>query len=215
MHSDLSLTAWKPWHECLAAFRYLSCLDSPGDFAHWRIYWAGALTLLQTTRDVLDRVDRKKSGLHSKAIHDFLRYIPLNKDMNTIYWKFVCMERNNLVHEFSLQAQETSVTSRPFLTDTNLTYQELVQKYGERKIIIWGEDGEDGLRLIEVALQWWERHLRVLEHALRIADENPFSSGWRHREELLGHSLKYIPLFNYDWEQGSIAPPSLPSVDWD
>jgi len=209
-HSGLSLHAWKPWQERLGAFRFLACLDSPGDFAHWRIYWAGALTLLATTRDVLERVDRKKSHKHAKIIHDFIKHIATKKDLNSIYWNFVCNERNNLVHEFALGAQEERVTSRPFLVDTELSFGDLVKKYGERKVIIWGEDGEDGLRLLEVALQWWERNLRIIEQAVRNADIAPYSSGSQHREKLLGESLDHISFFDYDWEIGSVTPPKLP-----
>lgn len=209
-HFDLSLHAWKPWQECLAAFRFLACLDSPGDFAHWRIYWAGALTLLATTRDVLERVDRKTSKVHSKIISDFIKHIATTRELNTIYWNFICNERNNLVHEFAVGAQEERVTSRPFLVDIDLSFDDLVKKYGERKVIVWGEDGEDGLHLLETALQWWERNLRIIEQAIRVADTAPFSSGYQRRTKLMDESLSYIPFFNYDWETGSVSPPHLP-----
>jgi hypothetical protein len=106
--------------------------------------------------------------------------------------------------------QELQVTTRPFLVDTELSYAQLVEKYGERKVIVWGPDGEDGLRLLEIALQWWEQHLRVIEQAIRDKDESPFSAGYSHRHQLLEKTFAYIPHFNYDWEQGSITPPELP-----
>jgi hypothetical protein len=149
----------------LSAFKYLSCLESPGDFQNWRIYWAGTLTLLKTIRDVLDRVDRKQSTSHSKAIHDFLKEIATKKRLHPIYWDFICDERDNLVHEFALSAKEYPVT-RSTMSDRGLTYQQLVSKYGERKMIVWGEEAEDGLRLLETALNWWEMNLRTIEQAI-------------------------------------------------
>lgn len=177
---------------------------------HWRIYWAGTLTLLKTIRDVLDRVDRHESSAHSRVIHDFLKYLALKKHLHPIYWEFVCKERDNLVHEFSLSAQEAPVTTRPFLVDSEMSYAELAEKYGERKIIIWGDDGEDGLRLLELALKWWEEHLRIIEQATRDHDKHPFSSDYRHRHALLEKTFAYINRFDYDWERGLITPPPLP-----
>jgi hypothetical protein len=75
MDKNNELHAWQPWTECLSAFKYLSCLESPGEFQNWRIYWVGTLTLLKTIRDVLERVDRTQSQSHHKAIHDFLKEI--------------------------------------------------------------------------------------------------------------------------------------------
>src|SRR6185436_12683711 len=109
MKDEEELHAWKPWMECLAAFKHLSCLNSPGDFRHWRIYWVGTLTLLKTIRDVLDRSDQKQSKIHSKAIHDFLKEIATKREFHSIYWDFICDERDNLVHEFSLSAKEYPV----------------------------------------------------------------------------------------------------------
>jgi hypothetical protein len=52
------------------------------------------------------------------------------------------------------------------MSDRGLTYQQLVSKYGERKMIVWGEEAEDGLRLLETALNWWEMNLRAIEQAI-------------------------------------------------
>jgi hypothetical protein len=162
MEKTIELHAWRPWHECLSAFKYLSCLESPGEFQYWRIYWAGTITLLKTTRDVLDRVDRKSSKSHSKIIHDFLKDIASKKKLHPIYWDFICDERDNLVHEFSMSAKECPVTNYT-MADRDKTYQQLVAKYGERKMIVWGDDAEDGLQRLETALNWWEMHLRTIE----------------------------------------------------
>ncbi len=205
MDKNEYLRAWQPWTECLSAFKYLSCLESPGEFQNWRIYWVGTLTLLKTIRDVLERVDKNQSKSHSKAIHDFLKEIATKKKLHPIYWDFICDERDNLVHEFSLSAKEHPVTSYTML-DRGLTYQQLVSKYGERKMIIWGEEGEDGLRLLEIALNWWEMHLRTVEQAVREKEPLPFSSGMKRREDLIEASFKYRGHFDYSWERGSITP---------
>jgi hypothetical protein len=79
-------------------------------------------------------------------------------------------------------------------------------KYGERKMIIWGKDGEDGLRLLEIALSWWEMHLRTIEQAIRETEPFPFSSGSKRREDLIEASFSYRSHFDYSWERGSITP---------
>lgn len=199
------LHAWKPWIESLSAFKYLACLESPGDFKHWRIYWAGVLTLLVTVRDVLDRTDRRKSDLHSQIIHDFLKQLATRKEHHPLYWKFVRSERNSLVHEFSLSAKEHRVTSYTAM-DRGLSYEQLVQKYGERKMLTWGDEDEDGLRLLELALNWWELNLRIIEQAVRDNENCPFSSRENRRNDLINASFKHRGHFDYSWERGSIDP---------
>jgi hypothetical protein len=202
------LRAWAPWLECLEAFRYLSSLQSPAGFQHWRIYWVGSLTLLKTVRDVLEKVDRKRSKHHAKAIHDFVKDLVANQKNYPIYWNFVCHERNNAVHEFDLAAVSCPVTSYTMM-DRGLSYQELVKKYGERKMITWGADGEDGLRLFEIALGWWEINLRIIEQAAREGESLPFSSGYRRRDDLANASFKHRRHFDYSWERGAAEPPRL------
>ncbi len=205
MNGQSELHAWKPWIECLAAFKHLACLESPGDFRHWRIYWVGSLTLLKTIRDVLDRSDRKQSKHHSRTIHDFLKEINSKKKSYPIYWDFICDERDNLVHEFSLSAKEYPVTNYTMM-DRGLSYQELVAKYGERKMIVWGDEGEDGLRLLEIALNWWEMKLRAIEQAIREKESYPFSSGAKRLDELVNASFEHRGHYDYNWERGSVAP---------
>ena len=205
---DGELHAWGPWLECLEAFRYLSSLQSPAGFQHWRIYWVGSLTLLKTVRDVLEQVDRKRSKHHAKAIHDFVKDLVTNRKNYPIYWDFVCHERDNVVHEFELAAASYPVTNYTMM-DRGLSYQELVKKYGERKMITWGDDGEDGLRLFGIALEWWEINLRVIEQAVRERESLPFSSGYGRRDDLANASFKYRGHFDYSWERGAAEPPRL------
>jgi hypothetical protein len=205
---EYALHAWAPWLECLKAYRYLASLESPGAHEHWRIYWAGTLTLLKTVRDTLERVDRKQSKHHATAIHDFLKDLATNKANYPIYWDFICHERDNLVHEFELAAIECPVTNYT-MADRELSYQDLVKKYGERKIITWGEEGEDGLRLLGIALEWWEINLRIIEQAVREKEHFPFSSGYQRRGKLANASFKYREHFDHSWEQGSAEPPRI------
>jgi hypothetical protein len=161
--------------------------------------------LLKTIRDVLDRVDRKRSRLHSKIVHDFTKEITSKRELHTIYWSFICDERDNLVHEFSSSAKDHPVTAYTTM-DRGLTYKQLAAKYGERKMIVWGKEEEDGLRLFEIALNWWEMHLRTIEQSVREKEPHPFSAGMKRRDDLIEASFRTRGHFDYSWERGSIEP---------
>jgi hypothetical protein len=95
------------------------------------------------------------------------------------------------------------------MMDRDLTYDQLVEKYGERKMLTWGHDGEDALRLLELAIEWWELNLRVIEQAVREQEPNPFSQGYRRRHDLANASFQFRKSFNYDWSRGSAQPGRL------
>ena len=156
------------------------------------IFSIGILTL-RSVRDVLDRGDRRQSQLHDAVISDFDRHITDNRKLHPIYWEFICNERNNIVHEFSFEAKAYPVTRRPFLVDTTLTYDKLVAKYGEYRVIIWGDELEDGLRLADIGLTWWDTNLRIIEQAIRVGEKQPFSEQSRLRHELEEARYTYRP----------------------
>jgi hypothetical protein len=189
-NNDTPLHAWSVWHECQSAHSYLCSLGSPGEHTHWRIYWIACLSLLKTIRYVLQSVDQKKSSWHSRVVDDFLKEIGKNKKHHPIYWKFVCNERDNLIHEFSTEVRPYPVTTSGY-ADRGLSYDQLVAKYGEHKIIVWGDEAEDGLELVEKALDWWEMNLRVIEQAIREHERFPFSTNYKRWHELVESSFKY------------------------
>jgi len=104
-----------------------------------------------------------------------------------------------------MSAREFPVTNYT-MADADKTYQQLAAKYGERKMIAWGDDAEDGLRLLETALNWWEMHLRTIEQAIREDELLPFTSSRTRRENLIEKSFKYRSHFDYSWERGSVEP---------
>lgn len=183
---DFELLAWKPWIDAVDAYQFLSRMNSPGDHQHWRLYWIAGIAMLRAVGHVLDKVDSKHSDLSKRIISDWWA---ANKLKNpAIFFEFIEDERNSILKVYKFGAVAYPVTSST-ISDRGLSYSELVEKYGERKIIVWGDEQRDGIELTGYALRWWEDELRVIEQAIIEGIERPFKQGNRILDELVSRSL--------------------------
>ena len=132
--------------------------------------------------------DKKHSEAHRYSIDDFHLFLRHRRNENTIYWEFLKDERNKVHHEFSSSEFETCYTHRGY-TDRGLSYERLCTKHGEYISVDWQEDGQCGFNFLRVALEWWEVNLRVMEQAIKVGEQKPFSRDYQTFRRLLGESL--------------------------
>jgi hypothetical protein len=183
---DFELLAWKPWVDAVDAYRFLSRMNSPGDHQHWRFYWIAGIAMLRAVGHVLDKVDSNHSDLSKRIISDWWASNKLRRP--TIFFEFIEDERNNILKVYKFGAVAYPVTSST-MSDRGLSYAELVRKYGERKIIVWGDERRDGIELMGYALRWWEEELRTIEQSIIERIEQPFKQGRTILDELIARSL--------------------------
>jgi hypothetical protein len=187
-----TLKAWEVWREAVNAYKKLDAEESPGALPDWRLYWISAVVLLRTTGHVLDKVDATKSPILQSIISDFWRQLKASKE--PIFWEFIDAERNNIVKTFTSGTKPARGTLSSW-GDRHLTYEQRVAKHGEWVAIDWND--EDGLRLIAIALQWWEDKLRLIEQATVDQVAAPFSMRLGERNDLLHKSYNELaPIFD-------------------
>lgn len=148
----------------------LGSSTSPGDIQDWDIYWTAGITSLRGIGHTLHHVDRKKSVLNASIIDDFWK----NSKFKTfpIFTEFMEKERNLVLKE-----AESKVRIREITTHIkNKTFEECAAIHGIEKELFM-EDGEDALRLYQIALSDWHEHLCIIEQAIKVGVAKPYSSG--------------------------------------
>jgi len=148
--------------------------------------------MLRTIGQVLDKSDRHLSGLHDTIITDHWQSSDFKKSL--IFREFIDAERNSLLKLF-----DSKVVIKPYTTSKlfgpRLSYAELVKQNGEFQELTWEPEGDDALRLYEIALVSWHEELCIIEQAIREKCTIPFSSPSRLRNSLLDRSdfIETIP----------------------
>ena len=186
----MSLLAWRPWKDALDACNLLSSFDSPGEQKNWRLYWLAGVASLRAIGHVMDKVDSKKSLDHKNVIAAWWLGVKKNKPL--VFSEFIEPERNNILKLYEFGAEPSPVTSYT-MNDRGLSYAELVKKYGERHILIWGPDGENGIEVMARAVVWWDEELRVIEEAILEKLDCDSIQNLGTRDKLLDRSLRKRP----------------------
>jgi len=143
---------------------------------------------------VLGKVDAEASTVSKEICDKWWTYTKQNAD--PIFFEFIEAERNNVLKVFELGAKEHRHT-RWGWQDSGATYEELVRKYGEYKMLTWGEDERDASELLRFALEWWELELRTIEQAIIEGDVDIFQKSSTQRHNMLERSLSNRPMERY------------------
>lgn len=141
--------------------------------------------MLRAIGHVLENVDSQLSVLHREIIAD--NYKNSSFFNSNIYIEFIKAGRDKWLKELASETYLWKHT-RSFFFE-RLTYEEAIEKYGEYVGINWGqEEGEDAIRLFEIAMiDWWEE-LCIIEQAIIEKISNPCSQGMKFRDALLSRS---------------------------
>jgi hypothetical protein len=160
LNGDAFLRSWLAWKDALDAYNFLASLDSPGAHVHWRIFWIAAVSALRATGHVLKSVDQPRMGRKAPIVdiwRDAAKHEP-------IFSEFIEQERNNVLKRYQFGTTPSKVTSYT-MDDRGKSYKELVAKYGERTILVWGGDIEDSIEMLARSIIWWDIELRIVEQA--------------------------------------------------
>lgn len=140
----------------------------------WRSHWVALVVLLRTVGHVLKKVDARSDPVLGKIVEDHWQYINARKEIHPLFWKFIEEERNNILKTFDVRVKVSAHTYRT-ANDRGLTYHQLVEKYGESFDLMFGEHEEDALYIAQMAHEWWDDQLRVIEVAWHQEILNPFT----------------------------------------
>lgn len=178
------LSAREPWALALKVHEKIGYLESPGQFSDWQIYWVAGLVMLRSIGQVLDKKDKLRGDIHLSVISDHWKSSTFKR--TKIFRDFIDGERNSLLKEFAWQVVPQAHTLSTLFDGRD--YDELVAANGEFVALSWEPEGEDALRLYELALLAWHEELCVIEQVIEDGESKPFSSGLQVREDLLARS---------------------------
>jgi hypothetical protein len=146
----------------------LQMLDEEERGDHWRVTWAGAVAMIRTVGDVLDKVDGTDPRIKAVAAQQFQfwksEFDPDKPKRRDLFWAFIKTERDQLLHEYRSDVypadRATSAVqnlhtgeSLPFEIDGNLFKQ---MQNGP-----WA--GEDARDVYLEAVEWWEKQLDAID----------------------------------------------------
>lgn len=192
------LAAWQPWQYAGAAINLLAANEFEADDPFWPVYYTAGISLLDTVRDTLRKIDAKKYSSSSHIFQGFENWLkPRRKKENRphqlpdIFWDFIHSERNDQLHEFGSKAATHRVSTRPFLWDGD------AEKV--RSGISLFFDDDDALRLFGHAFQWAEETLRLIDQAVfEEVSFNPFGET-THKHRLEERSYQRIKTGRLDF----------------
>ncbi|GJL96079.1 MAG: hypothetical protein DHS20C05_24840 [Hyphococcus sp.] len=148
------------------------------------MYWLSGVVSMRAVGHVLQKVDSRVSNLHKSIIDNF--WACTKKQKPAIFWEFIDNERNMLIKEGKVGAAFQKHTYSKFLVDYNRSYEDLVQQNGEFVGLEW--EGDDALRLYEIALVWWHEKLCLMEGAIDLQISKPFEADNTIQNKLLDQS---------------------------
>lgn len=132
----------------------------------WRILWVGIMTLLRTVGYVLPSKNSKYPNYLINGVESVCRERGNENnypDEHKIFWKFICDERNSIVHEYRFSAGQGI---RVFVGSNKESEPDYIMHSGKYK-------GHDQRVLVDEAIKWWEHQIEEMEMraaAKRIED---------------------------------------------
>lgn len=158
----MSLSARNVLLDCKVA---LEILEDSKDVRHWRVHWAGAISLLRAVGHVLQKVDRRQPEFRN-AIDQRFALWKQEPHKHQVFWDFIKTERDSLLKEYvssvsNAQNVALGVVSEldetgsveVFGLDENI-YKPILSGYGET---------EDARDVYQEAIEWWELELSEIE----------------------------------------------------
>ena len=131
----------------------------------WRLNWVLEVTLLRAVGHVLRNVDGRNDPIVEAVAQRRHREWKKGSE-HAIFRDFIEAERNNILKEYTFQVSEGPVavmahlqrndgfdTVRQFLLEENLYRPMEGGRYG----------GEDGRDVVDAAIDWWIRELRLID----------------------------------------------------
>ena len=121
----------------------------------WRRRWVAAVVLLRTVGYVLGRVDINVSPRYKGAIEAAWKQLNISKPEPVIFWGFIEVERNNIIHEYEVGAGQGATV---YLGQNKPVENHYLVNTGP----FTGRDQRDVLR---EAIGWWESYLNAVDLA--------------------------------------------------
>ena len=119
----------------------------------WIIAWSGAVALLRTVGHVLEKVDGAASPLMGRAVNDAWTRWKADRSSHSVFWLFIEDARNAIIKEFELKAGQ-GVRIQPGVGHEVL-YHVYIPEF----------EHLDQPQLLDLAVQWWESELDIIERA--------------------------------------------------
>jgi hypothetical protein len=120
----------------------------------WRRRWVAAVVLLRTVGYVLGKIDINISQKYKHAIEVAWGQLNQSKPQPEIFWEFIEVERNNIIHEYEVGAGQGATVH---LGQDKPTEHHYLVNTGP----FAGRDQRDVLR---EAIAWWETYLDGIDH---------------------------------------------------
>lgn len=156
----MTLAARKVLEDCKGALDDLKdCIQG----SLWRRRWITAVVLLRTVGYALKTVDSTSSPKHKAIIEKEWALNNKSNPESQIFWKFIEVERNNIIHEYQINAVQNT-TIRTGTAHWNLKTGD---QYSDPPLptlyyytISSGPyKGRDQRELVKEAIEWWEKYL--------------------------------------------------------
>lgn len=145
-------------------------LEDEIDSTQWRLQWLLVIVLLRAVGHVLIKVDGK-SDTRVKTIADVFFMHWKKDDEHHIFSKFIELERNSIIKEYSTQMTDGPVPVTVNLQSANGSYcvqNFLIDENIYRPIDGGYYDGEDGRTLIDIAINWWNAQLDEIDRQVQL-----------------------------------------------
>jgi hypothetical protein len=121
----------------------------------WRRRWVAAVVLLRSVGYVLAKVDSRINTNYKKAIDRAWSELNQSKPDPTIFWEFIVVERNNIIHEYEVGAGQGATV---YLGQNKPTENHYLINTGPFA-------GRDQCEVLCEAITWWERYLDDIDQA--------------------------------------------------
>lgn len=119
----------------------------------WIIAWSGAVILLRAVGHALKNVDRAASPLMAQAVNDAWTRWETDRSSHSVFWLFIRDARNAILKEFELKAGQ-GVRIQPD-AGHEVVYHVYIPEF----------EHLDQPALLDLAVQWWETELDIIERA--------------------------------------------------
>lgn len=143
----------------------LEILEDSENVRHWRIHWAGAISLLRAVGSVLRHVDRKHPQFR-EAIDRRYEIWKQEENSHNVFWDFIKKERDNLLKEYGSSISDADAIPLGITSDLGENGSLEIFELGEnlfRPVLKGYGENEDARDVYHEALDWWERELSLIE----------------------------------------------------
>jgi len=144
----------------------LDLLDRAEDAQLIRIHWYSVVSLMRTSFDVLDKIDKKISNKIESEISKQWLKLNKNKDKYPLFWQFIKTERDLLQHKYK-HSGELEFAPIAIISDekAEIVYDEGNEIYLHDFFIL--NDGyyinQDGRDVAYEAYKWLDQEISEIE----------------------------------------------------